>query len=180
MKTRVEHVIGDRPCQACGGPLVTTPKRLARPDYTCLYCSRARLRSWRERNRTRAREYGRKYFSDPARRARKNAQHYAYVKANPLKQNARVRVRRALRSGRLAKGPCTVCGNPESWAHHEDYRRPLDVTWLCRSCHGKRHVQKADLCADIVAGPADPELLAMLPTTHKPRTPILKAFYGRS
>lgn len=23
--------------------------------------------------------------------------------------------------------------------HHEDYDRPLDLTWLCTSCHARRH-----------------------------------------
>lgn len=41
---------------------------------------------------------------------------------------------------------CEKCNKPPNigWftqlhAHHEDYSRPLDVTWLCRSCHAKRH-----------------------------------------
>jgi hypothetical protein len=24
-------------------------------------------------------------------------------------------------------------------AHHEDYKRPLNVIWLCRSCHQRIH-----------------------------------------
>jgi hypothetical protein len=26
-------------------------------------------------------------------------------------------------------------------AHHDDYARPLDVTWLCRRHHQQRHAE---------------------------------------
>jgi hypothetical protein len=47
-------------------------------------------------------------------------------------------VARALRSGRLQKGPCEECGSTEDvQAHHHSYLREdaLDVTWLCLRCH---------------------------------------------
>lgn len=48
-------------------------------------------------------------------------------------------VARALRNGELLREPCTRCGNEKSVAHHEDYDKPLEVTWLCQPCHKKRH-----------------------------------------
>lgn len=47
-------------------------------------------------------------------------------------------VHRALRSGRLQKEPCAVCGVTDGvQAHHHSYLREdaLDVTWLCWRCH---------------------------------------------
>jgi hypothetical protein len=48
-------------------------------------------------------------------------------------------------TGRIARGtmtpePCSLCGS--SWgvcAHHNDYTRPLDVTWLCSEHHDMVH-----------------------------------------
>lgn len=57
------------------------------------------------------------------------------------KANARNKTQTAIRSGRLVPMPCEHCGAPYKHAHHEDYSRPLDVIWLCASCHVKRHNQ---------------------------------------
>jgi len=54
----------------------------------------------------------------------------------PEKHNARNRVYRAVKSGKIEKQPCEVCGNPKSEAHHyKGYEFPLDVQWLCRGHH---------------------------------------------
>lgn len=43
-------------------------------------------------------------------------------------------VRRAVRQG------CSACASTfRLLAHHDDYSKPLDVIWLCDSCHQERH-----------------------------------------
>ncbi len=65
----------------------------------------------------------------------------AYQIANPEKRAAHVAVSNALRDGWISKRPCTVCGSWKSQAHHPDYRRELDVVWLCPAHHRARHAQ---------------------------------------
>lgn len=54
-----------------------------------------------------------------------------------LKKAATVAVNNALRDGRIERaGQCHYCGSLETLtAHHWNYYRPLDVTWLCSRCH---------------------------------------------
>lgn len=44
----------------------------------------------------------------------------------------------ALRRGEIERGDCVDCGGEGQEMHHEDYSKPLDVTWLCVPCHVKR------------------------------------------
>ena len=32
-----------------------------------------------------------------------------------------------------------MCGAANAQGHHEDYAKPLDVTWLCARCHSAVH-----------------------------------------
>lgn len=59
----------------------------------------------------------------------------------PEKVRARRKLGKAVKAGKIQRQPCP-CGNPKSHGHHEDYSKPLEVTWLCASCHGKLHWQK--------------------------------------
>jgi ribosomal protein S27AE len=56
---------------------------------------------------------------------------------NKVKYFARVVVRRALKSGKLVKGPCEFCGATKVVGHHDSYERErwLDVRWMCHKCH---------------------------------------------
>lgn len=59
-----------------------------------------------------------------------------------LKTNARMRLRRAVRAGRVAQLPCEICGDPTSQAHHPfGYvdNLALAVWWLCRYHHDRMH-----------------------------------------
>lgn len=56
-------------------------------------------------------------------------------------------VTRAIESGILVRQPCESCGASGVQAdgrnkiegHHDDYNKPLEVRWLCQSCHFKWH-----------------------------------------
>ena len=56
------------------------------------------------------------------------------------KYEARRELRKGLMSGNIKKVNCQVCGGVKTEAHHDDYNKPLEVTWLCRSCHTKLHL----------------------------------------
>ncbi len=64
-----------------------------------------------------------------------------WIKRNPHKRQAHIKVGGAIRSGRLIKQPCEVCGETKVEAHHDDYSKPLDVRWLCTTHHAERHVE---------------------------------------
>lgn len=45
---------------------------------------------------------------------------------------------------------CPVCGEgsrkrEDVVAHHEDYDKPLDITWCCHRCHKKMHLNRVRL-----------------------------------
>lgn len=53
---------------------------------------------------------------------------------------ARNQARVYAKRGKIARGPCEVCGTDRDLQmHHDDYGEPLVVRWLCRSCHAAHH-----------------------------------------
>jgi hypothetical protein len=57
-----------------------------------------------------------------------------------LRKRARSLMTKAIKEGKLIRGPCEVCGTTEDiHGHHDDYSKPLEVRWLCASHHGKEH-----------------------------------------
>lgn len=55
---------------------------------------------------------------------------------------ARKQVWLAKQRKELKVQPCQKCHSVEKiHAHHSDYSKPLDVTWLCQTCHSELHRQ---------------------------------------
>jgi hypothetical protein len=64
----------------------------------------------------------------------------AYIARNPIVRKANNAVSNALRDRRLVRMPCEVCGSVKYiHAHHDDYKRPLSVRWLCALHHSDWH-----------------------------------------
>ena len=49
----------------------------------------------------------------------------------------------AIRSGKITRGDCLVCGKSDAEGHHEDYSLPFDVLWLCTLHHRRLHTGRS-------------------------------------
>jgi hypothetical protein len=69
-----------------------------------------------------------------------------YRECNTVKRAAHILVGNYVRDGKLIKSElCEDCGGKDSiHGHHDDYSRPLDVRWLCSSCHRKWHKENGE------------------------------------
>lgn len=100
----------------------------------CKECTKSDVDKHRKDNIDRIREYDRK---------RGSRMHPGYLKeyrsANDEKYKAHSLVGSAIKSGKLTKLPCLICGCEKTEAHHPDYSHPLDVIWLCPAHHKQAH-----------------------------------------
>ena len=96
-----------------------------------------------ERERTRQKYHRLKYRDKyKLNKEQKRTVMQRYYENNPEKRAATYMVSNAIRDSRLTKHPCQICGTIERvQAHHEDYNKPLEVTWLCVKHHNERHIQ---------------------------------------
>jgi hypothetical protein len=129
------------------------PSTADRLQPKCKPCRASHSREARRRDRRHYRRKGREHqrtsyerHAEEKRQARRDryntasetARRQAERAAHPEKFRAREALRYAIRRGRIVRPDrCDSCGTackPE--AHHPDYSRPLEVEWLCSTCHG--------------------------------------------
>ena len=67
-----------------------------------------------------------------------------YRKRFPKKYKSHSIVNYAIKSGKLFKEPCSVCGKENAHAHHDDYDKPLNVRWLCSEHHHQWHIANGE------------------------------------
>ena len=96
-----------------------------------------RARNWRLKNPERSKENGVKWVS--ANREKRNSASSRYRKRFPEKIIAHRLLNNSIKSGKLKRMPCELCGKPNSQAHHDDYSKPLEVRWLCVRHHQDHH-----------------------------------------
>jgi len=57
-----------------------------------------------------------------------------------FKTKARSAINKAVLRGKIIKKSCVICGSVKTEAHHTDYSKLLEVTWLCGEHH--RHIHR--------------------------------------
>ena len=152
------NIIKSKTCFKCGSlkPLFDFHKHPSMKDGTVNKCKECNNRDVRE-NRIKRLDQYRDY--DKVRNARADrvaarteyaqteAGKVSHLKANkkyretyPKADKARSSCANAIKRGELLKvANCETCGNPSREAHHDDYNYPLQVRWLCITCHKKWH-----------------------------------------
>jgi len=131
-------------CKECGAekPLTDFYKHSQMKDghlNKCIPCVKKRVSIHREKNIEKIRAYDR-------RRGNRQSQEYVreYRKRYPNKYKAHSMVNGAIRSKKLFKEPCEICGSEHSVAHHDDYLKPLNVSWLCQAHHVQWHAKNGE------------------------------------
>lgn len=94
--------------------------------HRCKECEKARLRVFYLKNKETILEKGRKTYR------------------NSIKPRAKAKVRQAMEKGLLTRQPCEICAAAEAEGHHDDYAKPLEVRWLCRSHHKQWHAKHGE------------------------------------
>jgi hypothetical protein len=91
----------------------------------------------REQSRIRTR----KYLQSEKGKAKHLETTKKYEVENPEKIKAQRIVRNATKTGKLIRPiHCEVCNcEAKVHGHHEDYKKPLEVIWMCAKCHLYHH-----------------------------------------
>lgn len=125
-----------------GHRYVVTRKMAKRYNYECKKCASVRAVAYARNNRLKKRKWNRDY----AKRHRKDCSiTRKYRRKYPERYHAHQAVNHAIKNGSLKRKPCQVCGKRKVHGHHEDYKQPLKVEWLCHQHHMDRHWQDGKL-----------------------------------
>lgn len=130
----------ERTCPSCGSAFIAKIADVKRGRG--IHCSRrCNSRTQARRNHARSPQTGEQNPNFKGWASRVPRRYVERFRTNhPDKAIAHDAVQLALRRGFLVKpSSCSECGTETAardlHAHHEDYARPFDVRWTCRSCH---------------------------------------------
>lgn len=108
-------------------------------NYWCKECTRKNSQSGYFKNRTyRLKQVEEYHKTDKGRNVLKKSVK-KWIDKNPEKSFCHQAVLIAKRKGLIKESKCQFCGEDKVVAHHEDYTKPLEVTWLCRQHHKDLH-----------------------------------------
>ncbi|MFY4731279.1 hypothetical protein [Nitrospira sp. BLG_2] len=120
----------------------------------------ASARAYKEKHKERLKEQQRAYDANPERQAKKREhmkrlrpryrarQIESDKKRDPVKTGARALIRNLIYEGRLVRGSCVFCDDPNTHGHHEDYSQPTRIVWLCQKHHVDVHAGRISVSQD--------------------------------
>lgn len=107
----------------------------------CKACTRRDVGEHRANNLEKVRAYDCARARQPHRRRKAQLVVERRYREAPNMERAHRLTHNAIRSGKLVRNGCEVCGTANDvHAHHDDYLRPLDVHWLCAAHHSQWHI----------------------------------------
>lgn len=118
----------DKHCEHCGQPFVSTKRARRFCSKRCSNLGAPRHQqadglTVYERNAERIKAERREQYATDSEHRKRVLARVAARKAHPDPQ------------------PCERCGAERADRHHDDYDKPLDIRWLCRTCHIQHHAE---------------------------------------
>lgn len=147
---RLDHLACEpmKICTVCGKQFEPTKNNIRKGFWNCRDCWNAKWKDYRARRKAEGRpirnrpEWIEAYNRSPQRRAYNCRVQQARWR-DPLerpKLQARFALNNAIRKGHIKRGNCSICGTTKDVeGHHPDYSKPLNVIWVCPSCHSSLH-----------------------------------------
>ena len=126
-------------CRVCKTLFEPTSVQVATYLWICRVCRAKQNKAYQQET-----GYARLYQRRPSVKVRRASQARQYYRQDPGKPITRAKTRRLIGAGKLKPQSCERCGNRKTQAHHDNYADPVNVRWLCRSCHRAEHAKMED------------------------------------
>ena len=112
----------------------------------CKVCTKKDVHNHREDNLEKIREYDRNRPNKDERIVKMTEYTKEYREKYPNKYQAHSMLNNAVRVGKLVRPTaCETCSSDfRIVAHHNDYLKPLEVSWLCEVCHKAWHNENGE------------------------------------
>jgi hypothetical protein len=148
MPNERDQSVVSKTCRTClqeksASQFFSDPKNSDGIKNQCKDCLRDHSRNYSRANTAKKTAYYHRRIRNPAIRQARNDYARAMYRKHKAKHNARTKLEYAVRTGKILRAPCSVCGSLHVQAHHSDYSKPYDVTWLCKLHHAIQHRQYA-------------------------------------
>lgn len=101
----------------------------------CKKCTKRDTRQNYRQNRIRRAEYERVRATTPKRKRQVLKYQRKRRRLYPQKNRARIAINNAIQRGKITRQSCSICGEPDAQAHHDDYSKPFRIEWLCFKHH---------------------------------------------
>ncbi len=105
-------------------------------DNDCKECSSIRSKKYYLDNLEKQRIRKRNYYKTDTGKLNAYKNNKSMFNKHHTKYRARQKLCYAVKTGKLIRKPCEICGEKKTQGHHEDYLKPLSVRWLCDLHHG--------------------------------------------
>ena len=115
----------------------------------CKSCSKSDVQANYRRNKPRYQAYEQSRKDTPVRKEHRYNDVRKRRLRKPDQHAAHQAVANAVKTGRLKRLPCEVCGDSKVQGHHDDYSKPLTVRWVCFKHHQEIHGKQVSVEASI-------------------------------
>lgn len=153
MRQRINVLIPDeKRCHRCGQTKAADEfsKHKERRDGLCPQCKSCSSeygRKYYQKHREEIRAKSRRYYQEYKEEIRVRS--YERHLLHPERIKAVSELNHAIEAGRIARPEiCSTCDQKSEFpieGHHPDYSKPLEVIWLCKSCHSELHRNSSNL-----------------------------------